>query len=115
MQGKRAQSQPDGLTACRAPLLGGAEDEGWSHAERQRRQRRAGRFGEPAAKRGGGGAAWQADERRQRLLAMMEEAEDEEIDWDAVAIKVGGWVMKHHLRWKMQRQRRLAGMRWPST
>lgn len=40
----------------------------------------------PFRSRGGGGG-WRADDRRQRLLAMLEEGEDEDVDWDALAIK----------------------------
>ena len=41
----------------------------------------------PCSKGGSGG--WRDDERRQRLLAMLEEGgEDEDVDWDALAIKV---------------------------
>jgi hypothetical protein len=58
----------------------------WSHAERQRRKRRAGRFADAGGN--GGGAAAKAAERRQRLLALLEDGEDEDVSWDAVAIRV---------------------------
>lgn len=68
----------------------------WTAAERARRQRRAGRFAGKDRQGGGGGGgtstAWRSEERRQRMLALMEEMEaDEEVDWDALAIKVW-WV-----------------------
>lgn len=44
----------------------------------------------PCRSRGGGGGGWRADDRRQRLLAMLEEGEDEDVDWDALAIKARG-------------------------
>ena len=91
------------------------------------RQRRAGRFGAEDTQGGGGGGgastAWRSEERRQRMLALMEEMdEDEEVDWDALAIKVryflslrlfgfGGALLCVAVVWG----KRGTGMPWPSV
>lgn len=65
-----------------------SEHEHWSYVERQRRKRRAGRFADARGSgKPGGGSAWKPEERRLQLLAMLEEGEDEDVDWDALAIK----------------------------
>ncbi|GAB4818303.1 hypothetical protein N2152v2_005349 [Parachlorella kessleri] len=68
----------------------GAAAEHLSAAERRRRARRAGRFGDGIAHGGPGGrpvGGSTAEERRQRLQALLEEGDAEDIDWDSLAIK----------------------------
>lgn len=43
----------------------------------------------PHRRRHGGGTGWSAEERRRRVLAMLEEGDDEDVDWEALTIKVG--------------------------
>jgi len=80
----------------------------------------------PCSKGGSGG--WRDDERRQRLLAMLEEGgEDEDVDWDALAIKVGLLILLRN-NWSVLcyrvavlvmlaqggRKKMWTGMRWQS-
>ncbi len=71
-----------------------SEGEQLSYAERRRRARRAGRFGDglahgaPGGRAAGAGAGASGEDRRQRLLSLLEEGDAEDIDWDSFAIKV---------------------------